>query len=114
MTDRERKLPGDVESRWREWTETKPAVDERQLRRNLLQRIPDRRRRATGRLVLVAVAATLLVVLIGVDTLRRPHPGDVSPEGLVHETGPNVILVLREGAEPIYVATETRIDQTGE
>jgi hypothetical protein len=114
MTDRERELPGDVESRWREWTETEPAVDERQLKRNLLQRIPDRRSRATRRLVLVAAAATLLVALIGVDTLRRPRPGDVSPKGLVHETGPNVILVLREGAEPIYVATETRIDQTGE
>jgi len=24
----------------------------------------------------------------------------------VYETGPNVILVLREGAEPIYVLTE--------
>jgi hypothetical protein len=38
----------------------------------------------------------------------------VADETVVHETGPNVILVLREGGEPIYLATDVGIDQSGE
>ena len=33
---------------------------------------------------------------------------------VVHETGTNVILVLREGGEPIYIATEASNDRVGE
>jgi ferric-dicitrate binding protein FerR (iron transport regulator) len=114
MNDRQPELQPEIESRWREWAETEPVVDERQLRRNLLQRIPDRRRRATGRLVLVAAAASLVAVLIGIETTRQPPPTVVADETVVHETGPNVILVLREGGEPIYLATDVGIDQSGE
>ena len=36
-------LPPELEEQWREWADTEPTIDERQLRRNLLARIPDRR-----------------------------------------------------------------------
>jgi hypothetical protein len=114
MGDRKPELQPELESRWREWADTDPVVDERQLRRNLLQRIPDRRRRATGRLVLVAAAASLLAVLIGIETSRQSPRTVIADEAVVYETGPNVILVLREGGEPIYLATQTRNDETGE
>jgi hypothetical protein len=114
MNDRERELRPEIESRWREWANSESAIDEVRLKRNLLQRIPDGRRRATGRLVLVAAAVSLLAVIIGVETGHEPRTTENVGRAVIHETGPNVILVLREGAEPIYVATETRIEQTGE
>jgi len=114
MNDRKHELPPELERRWREWADTEPAIDERQLRRNLLQRIPDHRSRTRGRLVLVAAAASLLALVIGIETIRRPQPPIVSGEAMVHETGSNVILVLREGGEPIYVATEASTARIGE
>ena len=114
MHDRNRDLPPELERQWREWASTEPSIDERQLKRNLLSRIPDKRPRTRSRLVFVAAAASLLAVLIGLENTRQPRqPVDLNGE-LVYETGPNVILVLREGGEPIYLATETRNGETGE
>ncbi len=114
MNDHDRDLPPELERQWREWASTEPAIDERQLRRNLLQRIPERKSRMRSQLVLVAAAASLLAILIGVENFRHPRPPAHSDDAMVHETGSNVILVLREGGEPIYIATESSIDELGE
>lgn len=107
-------LAPELEERWREWSQLEPAIDEKQLRRNLLDRIPDRRRQPRTRLALAAAAALLLAVLIGVETNRKP-PAPVRfevPE-VVHETGDNVILVLREGGDPIYLAVDRSQEKKG-
>jgi hypothetical protein len=75
--------------------------------------MPDRRPHTRGRLVLVAVAASLLALVIGIESSRRPRAPIVFEGTVVHETGANVILVLREGGNPIYVATESSGDRTG-
>ncbi len=114
MHDSDRDLTPGLEQQWREWASTEPAIDERQLKRNLLQRIPDRKSRTRSRLVLVAAAASLLAVLIGVENTRHSRPPAFADGDVVHETGTNVILVLREGGEPIYIATEASNDRVGE
>jgi hypothetical protein len=114
MNDRRHELPPELETQWREWGDREPSIDEQQLRRNLLQRIPDRQPQPRGRLVWLAAAASLLALIIGIETTRQPQP-PIGPEGtVVHETGANVILVLREGSDPIYVATEPSNDRIGE
>ena len=105
--DRNHDLPPGLEQQWREWVGTEPSLDEQQIKRNLLDRMPDRRSRPRTRLVLLAAAASLLAVLIGIESSRRPRGTIATEESVVHETGANVILVLREGNEPIYIATET-------
>jgi len=114
INDRRRELPPELERQWREWVDTEASIDERQLRRNLLARIPDRRARPRARLVWIAVAASLLALVVGIETTRRPRPSDVLGGAVVHETGGNVILVLREGSDPIYVVTEASTDRRGE
>ena len=114
MTDRDRDLPPELEAQWRDWASTEPSIDDGQLRRNLLARIPDRRPRTRSRLVLLAAAASLLAVLIGLENTRQPRQPEISDSEIVHETGANVILVLREGGEPIYVATEPPKNRVGE
>lgn len=114
MNDRDRDVPPELEQQWREWASTEPAIDELQLRRNLMQRIPERKSSTRSQLVLVAAAASLLAILIGVENTRNPRPTAPSDGIVVHETGPNVILVLREGGEPIYIATEPSNDRVGE
>ena len=105
MDGKDNKLTPEIEERWREWSRTEPAIDERQLRRNLLTRIPDRRRQPRLRLVVVAAAASLLAVLIGFETTRvPPGPVVIEEQAVVHDPGDNVILVLREDGDPIYVA----------
>ena len=101
-------FPPDLEERWREWSQTEAEIDERQLRRNLLERIPGGPLRRRTRLVLVATAASLMALVIGFETLRQPtsQPVSSAPE-MVYETGENVILVLREGADPVYLLTES-------
>jgi len=105
----------ELEERWREWSQLEPAIGEEQLRRNLLDRIPDRRPRPRARLAVVAAAASLLAVLIGLESTRRPPPQPIM-EGpaVVHETGDNVILILREDKNPIYVLTGSTADGEGE
>lgn len=114
MNDHDRDLPPELERQWREWASTEPSIDEQQLRRNLLARIPDRRPRARSRLVLVAAAASLLAVLIGLENTRQPRQPVALNGEIVHETGSNVILVLREGGDPIYIATEPPNNRVGE
>jgi hypothetical protein len=104
--DRDHDLPTGVEERWKDWASSEPQIDEAQLRRNLRQRLPDRIPRPRTRLVLVAAAASLLAVMIGVESFRRPPTPVAGDQSVVHETGSNVILVVREGMEPIYIATE--------
>jgi ferric-dicitrate binding protein FerR (iron transport regulator) len=113
MNDRDRALPPELEADWQEWASTEPSIDERQLRRNLLARIPERRHRTRSRLVLVA-AASLLAVLIGLENTRQSRQPVITDGEIVHETGANVILVLREGCEPIYIATEPPNSRVGE
>jgi hypothetical protein len=97
----------DLEEQWRGWSGSEPSLDERQLKRNLLQRLPERRPHRNTRLVLVAAAVSLVALVIGYESSRHPAtPPTVEAPEVVYETGPNVILVLREGAEPIYVLTE--------
>jgi len=114
MNDRDCDLPPEMERKWREWASTEPSIDERQLRRNLLERIPDRKSRTRSRLVLVAAAASLLAVLFGLENSRQPRQPVILGGEVVHETGANVILILREGGEPIYIATETSNDRVEE
>jgi len=114
MNDRDHDLPPELKQQWQEWASTEASIDERQLKRNLLARIPDRKSRTRSRLVLVAAAASLLAVLIGLENTRRPRQSMISDREVVHETGANVILVLREGNEPIYIATDTLNDRIGE
>jgi ferric-dicitrate binding protein FerR (iron transport regulator) len=114
MSDHDRDLPPELGKQWREWASTEPAIDERQLKRNLLERIPGRRYRTRSRLVLIAAAASLLAVLIGLENTRHPRQQLRADYEVVHETGANVILVLREGGEPIYIVTEPSNDRVGE
>jgi len=111
MNDRDRDLPQDLERQLREWASTEPAIDERQLKRNLLDKIPEAKPPVRPRLVFVAAAASILAVLIGFETTRRLQLPAIADETVVHETGGNVILVLREGGEPIYIATERNGDR---
>jgi hypothetical protein len=104
--DRNHDLPPGIEDQWREWATIDPAFDEIQLKRALREKIPERRPRPGTRLVLVAAAASLLAMIIGIESIRRPPGIEVMNEAVVHDTGANVILVLREGNEPIYIATE--------
>ena len=104
-----------LEEQWREWSKKEPALDERQLKRNLLERIPGPRSKKSTRLVMVAAAASLVALLIGYEPTRQPvMPPVVDAPEIVHETGPNVILVLLENAEPIYVLTGPSDRNTGE
>jgi len=97
----------DLEEQWRGWSASEPSLDELQLKRNLLDRLPERRSRRSARLVLVAAAVSLVTLLIGYESSRHPAtPPSVEAPEVVYETGPKVILVLREGAEPIYVLIE--------
>ena len=107
-------LTPEIEKRWREWSQTEPAIDERQLRRSLLNRIPDRRPQRRVRLVMVAAAASLLAVLIGFEATRvQPGPGVADEQMVIHDPGENVILVLREGGDPIYVAIDRSARMNG-
>jgi hypothetical protein len=106
MNDPKHDLPPSLEEEWREWAAIDPTLDEIQLKRTLLKKIPDRRKRPGPRLVLVAAAASLLAMIIGIESVRRPPTTVVRDVAVVHEAGPNVIIVVREGMEPIYIATE--------
>jgi hypothetical protein len=106
MDEKQNDLTPEIEERWREWSRTEPAIHEDQLRRNLLARIPDRRPQRRVQLVLVAAAASLLAVLIGLETTRSPVPVIVEEQAVIYEPADNVILVLREGKNPIYVLTD--------
>ena len=73
MDEKDHDLPPGLEEAWREWSTTEPDIDEIQLKRNLLAKIPDRMPRTRSRLVLVAAAASLLAVLIGLENSRQPQ-----------------------------------------
>lgn len=115
MNDHDFKKMPKFEEQWREWTEVDSEVDEQRLKGELLVRLPDRRVRPRARFVLAAAAASLLAVIIGLQANRptRPPASDGSPE-VVHETGGNVVLILREGKEPIYVVTDSTTTTNGE
>lgn len=105
MSETKNNQASDLERRLADWAQAEPAFDEAQLRRSLLGRMKPRPRRRTP-LVLVTAAVVVLVVLIGLESIRV-HParnGDSSE--VVYEPADNVILVLREGKSPIYVVTE--------
>lgn len=114
MNDREHELSPELERRWREWAETEPSLDEQQLKRNLMVRISNRPSHRRRQLVFVAAAASILAVLIGFETTRQSRGPVVAEDPtVIHETGANVILVLREGAQPIYVVTESSSKDIG-
>lgn len=115
MDDRHCDLPPEFEEQWREWSRTEPALDEVGLKRAVMERTRDRIPRRRVPLVLAAATAGLLAMLIGLDSSRRQSIPISSPEGgVVHETSDNVILVLREGGNPIYVVTDSTTDGEGE
>lgn len=107
-------LPPAFETQWKDWASSEPRIDETQLKRQLRQSLPDRYPRRKIRLVLVAAAASLLAVMVGIESFRRPPAPATGDESAVHETGSNVILVVREGMEPIYIATERSKGGKGE
>jgi hypothetical protein len=108
------KLPPGLEEQWREWAEQEPAIDEVQLKRNLRQRIPGGRPRPLMRWVGLAAAASLLAVIVGVETLRGPSGVALVDEpALIHELGHNTILILREGGEPIQVVIDQPEGESG-
>ena len=102
--------------RLREWSQTEPTIDELTLKRNLLQQLTPRRTRTKTRLVFAtAFAGSVLALVIGLNTMRVTVPPAAQTEtSVVHEVGENVILVLREGGEPIYLATEPIADSEGD
>lgn len=115
MDDRKLDLPTEVEERWREWSRIDPTIDEAQLKRNLFERTRDRRPRHHAPLVLAAVTASLIVIFIGIESTKQPVAPQISePHDIVYEASENVILVLREGADPIYLLTEPSAADTGE
>ena len=115
MDDRPKHLGGEFEERWREWTRTEPALDETQLKRKLMERTRERRLRHRTPLVLAAAAAGLVVVLVVLESTRRWGIPISSPEvDMIHETSDNVILVLREDRNPIYVVTDSSTAREGE
>jgi hypothetical protein len=90
------------------------VIDEREHRRNLLNRISEQRPRSRRNLFLLAAAASLLAVLVGIESNRNagaPQPAQSIAVG--HETNRGVILILREGKEPIYVLTESLENREG-
>lgn len=101
------------ERQWREWANAESDLDGAQVKRNILDRIPDTRFSRRRRLVLVAAAASLLAVFIGVRSGRTPPEVRNLEGSIVCETGTNVVLVLREGSEPIYIATDRSDDRVG-
>ena len=62
----------DFDQQWKKWVETEPMLDERRLKRELLERLPEKRSRPTTRLVLVAAVASMLALLIGYESTRQP------------------------------------------
>ncbi len=106
-------LPSDFEQQWREWANADSDLNEAEVRKYLLERIPDRRLSRRSRLVLVAAAASLLAVFIGVRSSWKPPEREHLEGSIVHETGSNVVLVLREGKSPIYVLTDRTVDDGG-
>lgn len=113
--DEKGNLPPGLEEQWRDWSEQEPAIDEIQLKRNVLQRIADRSPRPLMRWVAVAAAASLLAVIIGIETVRGPSaPGLVEEPAMVHELGHNTILILRENGEPIQVVIDRLGSEQGD
>lgn len=107
MTDRDPPVEQKIAERWRDWSRKRPLIEEAQLRARLLDRISEPVRGPRVRFVMAAAAASLLALMIGVQTSRRTEAPVAPAEPLVvHETGDNVVLILREGKEPIYLLTE--------
>jgi hypothetical protein len=106
MKDRQARDSLEFENRLREWSGTEPAVGDERLGRMLLNRMADRRPRHRVRFVLVAAATSLALLLIGFETIRRPATPHVDAPVVVYDVGDNVILVVRDRGEPIYVVTE--------
>jgi hypothetical protein len=114
MNDDDRDIPPELRGRWREWVDTEPTIDEREFRRQLLSRMPDRHPRPRARLLLVAAAASIVAVLIGFESLRGPSRSEVFERSpVVHELGANTILILREDGEPIQVVIDMPENESG-
>jgi len=104
--DRDHDLPSGFEQQWKDWASSETEIDGDRLRRDLLERISEPSPSPRMRLVFAAAAASVLAMIIGIGSLRRPPATSTADDAIVHDAGANVILVLREGKEPIYIATE--------
>ena len=104
--------PSDLERSLADWAHALPAIDEAQLKKNLLKRMEDRPRRRAP-LVLAAAAAAVLVVLIGLESVHMRPDRNGETSQVIYEPVENVILVLREGKRPIYVVTEAGMPGEG-
>jgi hypothetical protein len=107
MTERPRNRGMELEDPWRDWSHSEPSLDEEQLKRALASRISSSRSGVRAPLVVAAVAASVVLVLVGIDQGGRPQsqPPTVSAPP-VHDPAGDVILILREGKAPIYVLTD--------
>jgi hypothetical protein len=97
----------EFEDRWREWASTESGIDEDRVRAVLPMRLPSRRRRAT-RVLLLAAAAGLVLAFVGLTTLhlsRGPAGGPLPQERstIVHHLDDNVVLLIAEDSEPLYI-----------
>jgi hypothetical protein len=97
----------EFEDRWREWASAESRIDEERLRASLPMRLPSRRRRAT-RVILLAAAAGLVLAFVGLTTLhvsRGPVGGPFPQERstIVHHLDDNVVLLIAEDSEPLYI-----------
>ncbi len=97
----------EFEDRWREWASTRARIDEDQLRAALPVRLPFPRR-SRVRAVVLAVAAGLVLAMIGVGSLylmRGPasrQPPLERPK-IVHRLDNNVVLLIAKDSAPVYV-----------
>jgi hypothetical protein len=109
MNDREDRELLEIQNRLREWSESEPSLSEVDLRRKLPARLRDRRPARRLRVALVAAAAAMVAVLVGVQATRQPAPRrTVEAPEVIYDTGENVILVLRNDGVPMYVVKDVR------
>ncbi len=105
-TEEEDPLVG-IEDKWREWASSESAISDDHLRSTLPVRLPPRRKRRL-RFALLAAAASLALVLVGVRVQYFPsNPDDLSQlEGqpsVVHQLDENVVLLISKDTEPLYI-----------
>jgi hypothetical protein len=104
MSEPKDNRPSDLERSLADWAYAAPAIDEAQLSRNLLERMEGRPHRRAP--LVLAAAAAVLAVLIGVESVRMRQTPEGGVSEVANEPSENVILVLREGKRPIYLVTE--------
>lgn len=97
----------EFEDRWREWAATESGITEDQIRATLPASLPLRKKRPV-QVALLAVAASLVLVLVGVRSIHYLS-GPVGPQQLaeaptiVHRLDENIVLFISKDSEPVYI-----------